>query len=146
MPKHTSEDQVKLPKCKSCDQNISIHDKTQKPKATLVGDSMIRGTGKTISQKLPQYDTCVLSKSGYRISNATVDLPSVLGDLTNKDVVALQVGTNDVAKHTHEELVVMYKWIAMVQWLASGTPTRTIQVRFPSDWFLHHGDNRGRHF
>ena len=33
----------------------------------------------------------------------------------------------------------------MVQGLASGTPTRTIQVRFPSDWLLHHGDNRGRH-
>ena len=27
----------------------------------------------------------------------------------------------------------------MVQWLASGTR------RFPSDWLLHHGDNRGRH-
>ena len=37
------------------------------------------------------------------------------------------------------------KGIAMVQWLASGTPTRTIRVRFPSDWLLHHGDNRGRH-
>ena len=33
----------------------------------------------------------------------------------------------------------------MVQWLASGTLTRTIRVRFPSDWLLHHGDNRGRH-
>ena len=37
----------------------------------------------------------------------------------------------------------------MVQWLASGTasgtPTRTIRVRFPSDWLLHHGNNRGRH-
>ena len=69
---------------------------------------MIWGTGKTISQKLPQYDTCVLSKSGYRISDATDDLPSVLGDQTNKDVVALHVWTNDVVKHTHEELVVMY--------------------------------------
>ena len=36
-------------------------------------------------------------------------------------------------------------WITMVQWLASGTPTRTIRVRFPSDWLLHHGDNRGRY-
>ena len=68
---------------------------------------MIRGTGKTISQKLPQYDICVLSKSGYRISDATDDLPSVLGDKTNKDVLALHVGTNDVAKHTHEELVIV---------------------------------------
>ena len=34
---------------------------------------------------------------------------------------------------------------AVVQWLESGTPTRTIRVRFPSDWLLHHGDNRGRH-
>ena len=25
------------------------------------------------------------------------------------------------------------------------TPTRTIRVRFLSDWLLHHGDNRGRH-
>ena len=33
----------------------------------------------------------------------------------------------------------------MVQWLASGTPTRTIRVRFPSNLLLHHGDNRGRH-
>ena len=33
----------------------------------------------------------------------------------------------------------------MVQWLASGTPTRTIRVRFTSDWLLHHGDHRGRH-
>ena len=33
----------------------------------------------------------------------------------------------------------------MVQWLASGTPTRTIRVRFPSSWLLHHGNNRGRH-
>ena len=36
-------------------------------------------------------------------------------------------------------------WIAVVQWLASGTPTRTIRVRFPSDWLWHHGNNRGRH-
>ena len=36
-------------------------------------------------------------------------------------------------------------WIAVVQWLASGTPTGTIRVRFPSNWLLHHGDNRGRH-
>ena len=36
-------------------------------------------------------------------------------------------------------------WIAVVQWLKSGTPTRTIRVQFPSDWLLHHGDNRGRH-
>ena len=58
---------------------------------------MIRGTFKTISQNLPQYDTCVLSKSGYRISDATDDLPSVLGDQTNIDVVALHVWTNGVA-------------------------------------------------
>ena len=37
------------------------------------------------------------------------------------------------------------QWITVVQWLASGTPTRTIRVRFPSDWLLHPGDNRGRH-
>ena len=36
-------------------------------------------------------------------------------------------------------------WIALVQWLASGTLTRMIQDRFPSDWLLHHGDSRGRH-
>ena len=38
-------------------------------------------------------------------------------------------------------------WIAVVQWLASGTPTctRMIRVRFPSDWLLHHCDYRGRH-
>ena len=35
--------------------------------------------------------------------------------------------------------------LPVVQWLASGTPTRVIRVRFPSDWFLHHGNNRGRH-
>ena len=31
-------------------------------------------------------------------------------------------------------------WIAVVQWLAPWTPTRTIRVRL-----LPHGDNRGRH-
>ena len=36
-------------------------------------------------------------------------------------------------------------WIAVVQWLAIGTPTRTIRVRFPSIWLVHHGDNRGSH-
>ena len=36
-------------------------------------------------------------------------------------------------------------WIVVEQWLAFGTPTRVIRVRFPPDWLLHHGDNRGRH-
>ena len=31
IPKYTSEDQVKLPKCQSGDQNTSIQDKTRKP-------------------------------------------------------------------------------------------------------------------
>ena len=39
----------------------------------------------------------------------------------------------------------LLRFVIMVQWLESGTPTRTIRVRFPSDWLLHHGDNRGRH-
>ena len=30
-----------------------------------------------------------------------------------------------------------------MEWIASGTLTRA--VRFPSDWLLHHGNNRGRH-
>ena len=36
-------------------------------------------------------------------------------------------------------------WILVVQWLASWTATRMIRVRFPSDWLLHHGNNRGKH-
>ena len=36
-------------------------------------------------------------------------------------------------------------WIAVVQWLASGTVARVIQIRFLSDWLLHQDDNRGRH-
>ena len=44
-----------------------------------------------------------------------------------------------------EFLSFSFLWISVVQWLASGTPTRTIQVPFPSDLLLHHGDNRGRY-
>ena len=29
--------------------------------------------------------------------------------------------------------------------LGAVAPTRTIRVRFRSDWLLHHGYNRGRH-
>ena len=52
---------------------------------------------------------------------------------------------SSLTKLNHICLYFNYYWIAVVQWIASGTPTRTIRVRFPSDWLLHHGDNRGRH-
>ena len=42
-------------------------------------------------------------------------------------------------------LIFIYLWIAVVKWLVYGTPTWMIQVRFPSDWLLHHGNSRGRH-
>ena len=48
-------------------------------------------------------------------------------------------------KYETADIKLTLTWIAVVQWLAPGTHTRTIRVRFPSDWFLHHGDNRGRH-
>ena len=58
-------------------------------------------------------------------------------------LILLQVNKK-LLTHTHSHTHNTNLWIAVVQWLASGTPTGSIRVGFPSDWLLHHGDNRGR--
>ena len=50
---------------------------------------------------------------------------------------------NKISTTFFENLGIVFQ--VLVQWLAFGTHTRTIRVRFPSDWLLDHGDNRGRH-
>ena len=95
----------KFKKIKQKSQSNSV-----KSKLTVIGDSIIRDTGKTLSTLTKNYDTCVLSKSGYRIEDAASNMHNLVHDHqdTENDVVVLQIGTNDLQHHNQTQLAEKY--------------------------------------
>ena len=85
-----------------------ISKKQRKPKLTIIGDSMLRGSGNTLSSSVKDYETCVLSTSGYTISRAASHVSSLAEDHHINDIIVLSVGTNDVENHNHEQLTEKY--------------------------------------
>ena len=85
----------------------SLKPKGKFKKVTLVGDSMVRGTGGIIASKL-NCDTCVLSKSGNHINDLTESISSIAKEHARNDIIALQIGTNDVKKSTSLDIKSMY--------------------------------------
>ena len=81
--------------------------KSDHPNVTVIGDSIVRDSGKIISDRLhSSYHTCVLSTSGLDINTAKKSIPAVLQDRKNNhDLVVLHVGTNDVAQLSLNEMV-----------------------------------------
>ena len=83
----------------------------RKPKVTIIGDSIIRGSGSYISSRVQNYDTCVLSTSGYKISrsNAASQITNIAKDHLKNDILVLSIGTNDVESHSNTELSNMFR-------------------------------------
>ena len=69
---------------------------------------MLRGSGNTLSSSVKDYETCVLSTSGYTISRAASHVSSLVEDHHINDIIVLSVGTNDVENHNHEQLTEKY--------------------------------------
>ena len=69
---------------------------SSKPNLTLIGDSMIRGTGKVLSANLNEINSCVLSKSGLKLDQASKSIKNIVEDHKACDFLAIQLGTNDV--------------------------------------------------
>ena len=88
----------------------SIHKSnlSKKPKVTLFGDSMIRNVGDTLSKNLPHMETIVLSHSGLRIHQATKQAQNIFQNHTNKDLIVLQVGANDLTCCDGEDITNKY--------------------------------------
>ena len=80
----------------------------RKPKLTIIGDSMVRSTGKQISTALPGTVTFVYSISGLTVNNAKHVAPQLVKDHSNSDTVILNLGTNDVKFNDHLDIASDY--------------------------------------
>ena len=83
-------------------------DVKNKPKARIIGDSVIRDAGSRLSTIVKDFDTCVLSTSGYTIDDAAANIGSLVNGHTDKDIVILQVGTNDLQNCNQFQLADKY--------------------------------------
>ena len=80
----------------------------RKKKLTLLGGSMVRGTGQALSTGLPHFDTMVYSTSGLKIQQAVEQSSKVFADHDAGDLAMLQVGTCDLTVYSSEELINKY--------------------------------------
>ena len=61
-----------------------------------------------MSTIVKDFDTCVLSTSGYTIDDAAANIGSPVNGHTDKDIVILQVGTNDLQNCNQFQLADKY--------------------------------------
>ena len=54
-----------------------------KPKITLVGDSLVRGSGPLLSSELTEHNTCVLSHSGQTVPGASSNISDLVQNHRN---------------------------------------------------------------
>ena len=79
-----------------------------KPRLAVIGNSMIRNTGRYISSKLRNYDSCVYSTSGYSIDRAIGEVPEIVKDFTKNDMVVLCLGTVEVNESSAVDIASKY--------------------------------------
>ena len=97
--------------------------KNRKAKLTVLGDSMIRGTGSIIADSVNDYNTCVLSKSGCTINDASSSIRDILKDDYQKgDVVVLSIGTNNVEVNNHVQITNKFSQLIETTKLAAHVP------------------------
>ena len=75
--------------------SIDLPSSCKKPTVTVVGNSMVRETGKTLSTNLINYDSCVLSTSGYTVHNAISNIEK-LTKQHKDDIMVFNLGTAEV--------------------------------------------------
>ena len=95
----------------SYSENASIiteDNSVEKPKLTVFGDSIIRNTGGILTKNLPNMDTIVLSHSGLKIYQATQQVEHIFQRHTKKDIIVLQVGSNDVPYEDTKDILNKY--------------------------------------
>ena len=79
-------------------QEYPIHKEPRKPKATIIGDSMVRGAGNIVTKQLRTHKSCVLSISGMDCERACKEIPAAVENHTKQDTIVLQIGSNEVSK------------------------------------------------
>ena len=79
-----------------------------KPNITVIGDSMLRGTGPTLAKKLTSWNTCVESKSGLNLNDATTSIPERVKGMDSSNSVVLHLGTNDIDLTNESDLAAKY--------------------------------------
>ena len=107
-------------------QSSTIGSNEKKPKLTVVGCSMVRDTGRNISSKVRDYNTCVLSKSGFTIEDASKQIRDITQDYNKNDIIVLQVGTNNVSNSSLEDL--KEKYSVLIQNTKQAVSSSTIIV------------------
>ena len=123
--------------------------KSSKPKATIVGDSIIRGSGNKLSSVINSFDTCVLSTSGYTVNDAAANISEIAENHSHKDIIIFQIGTNDVIHSDHLHL--MGKYEKMIKNTKSAAPDCNVvltavpnRITMNSNWLNKKIDNLNR--
>ena len=95
----------------------------KKPSVTVIGSSMVRGTGKRLSKSLKNHDSCVLSTSGYTLDNAISHIANITKEQNKGDIIVLTLGTVDVETCNHARLVYKFgQLVKITKDLSDGNP------------------------
>ena len=109
-PLSSGQKPVPKPRQKQSMTNPDHLSQSKKPKFTLLGDSMIRGLGQIIPSELKNQDVCILSKSGLTTDSATNQVIPIAKEHSEKDIIAIHLGTNDVnTELSSTEIVTKFK-------------------------------------
>ena len=93
------------------------------PPVTVIGSSMVRGTGKRLSKSLKNHDSCVLSTSGYTLDNAISHIENITKEQNKGDIIVLTLGTVDVETCNQAQLVYKFgQLVKVTKDLSDGNP------------------------
>ena len=105
---------------------ITEDNSVEKPKLTVFGDSMIRNTGEILTKNLPNMDTIVLSHPGLKIHQATQQVEHIFQRHTKKDIIVLQVGSNDVPYE--DTKAILNKYNHLISTVRSNAPDSKLLI------------------
>ena len=99
---------------------------SNKPKLTVLGNSMVRNTGPIISDSYKEADSTVYSISGLSIDKASQMAKNIFSNHSENDVAVLQVGTCDVENENIANLITKYD--KLINSVSSSAPSSRIVV------------------
>ena len=86
----------------------SLNINSKKPKVTVLGTSMVRGSGPELAKCLGTKNTMVYSISGLSLESAAAKSNDIFKDHRQGDVAAIQIGTADLLTHNVSQLESKY--------------------------------------
>ena len=83
-------------------------------------------TGPTLAKKLTSWNTCVESKSGLKLNDATTSIPERVKGMDSSNSVVLHLGTNDIDLTNESDLAAKYSHL--IRKIRSSAPDCSVVV------------------